>query len=145
MLIGENMYILLHFSFPEEESPWANIRCQSYSFFFSAWANIHASPPLFFRMWDISTAWLVSGVGLRPASKPMKLGRWSRAHGILTTLPRGWALFFFLKNSSLSLYLFLCLSYSHTQTQMYIFIHINPTFFSILYSSFQINLPDSLI
>ena len=47
-----------------------------------------ATIPLF-CMWDASTSWLMSGVGPHLGPKPANLGRWSGAHGTLTTQPQG--------------------------------------------------------
>ena len=40
-------------------------------------------------MWDTSTAWLVSGVGLHPGSEPVNPGCPSGVCGTLTAQPRG--------------------------------------------------------
>ena len=45
-------------------------------------------PPL--CVWDASTAWLLSGVGLHPGSEPKNPGCRSRASRTLTTGCRAW-------------------------------------------------------
>ena len=72
-LLSLLFFLVSFFFFPEEDSPWANICCQSSSFCLK---KIHpvlcvcASLPLF-CMWVAVTAWpLMSAVGLHPGTKP---------------------------------------------------------------------------
>ena len=80
----------------KRKGQYSSSKKRSLGFFFPAeedspWANIYASLPLLFCMWDTSTAWLVSGVCPSPGFEPMNLGHWSGARRTLTTQPWVWA------------------------------------------------------
>ena len=74
----QNLNFLFYFIFfTEEDSPWANIHCQSFS--------------LFFFVCELPAQhghWQWSGVGLHPGTKP-RLPKWSTVN--LTTGPPGLA------------------------------------------------------
>ena len=71
---------ILFFFFVRKDSPWANICCQSYSFFFSsppspcAWCYILSVSPSSSSMWAASTAWQ-----LTDGQCGSTTGKWTRA------------------------------------------------------------------